>query len=86
MKIPKIDQPKPLITIDLTADAINKKNIFFYCPLCKKSKHSDKPLIHISISNGNINNRTEHYLGHCLDYKTSFNIHITDDTMRIAEI
>ena len=25
MKIPKIDQPKPLITIDLTADAINKK-------------------------------------------------------------
>lgn len=83
MKIIQISQTKPLIKIDLTADAINKKNIFFYCPLCKKSKHSDKPKLHISGSDGNINNRTESRTGHCLLYKTNFNIHITDDTVRI---
>jgi len=86
MKITPIENPQTLIKIDIVADAINKKNIFFYCPLCKKSKHTIKKMLHIHGSGGSIHNRTESRSGHCEKYKTNFNIHITDATQRISLI
>ena len=77
--------------IDIIAQSIDKIHIKFECPFCYNKYKKDgtpykraKRLIHKHGSGGNLKNRVEHRGAHC-DYERnnkSFNIHITDKTIR----
>jgi len=72
------------------ATKIDKTHIFFNCPHCSKYTFNNgrlrkRPYIkeHLHGSCGNLSNRTEERIPHCLDAKTrNFIIHITNDTLR----
>ena len=72
----------PKITIETMATSINNNYMLVECPLCKKSIHSQKQMLHQHGSNGNTDNRIEHRKGHCNKHNTYFIIHITNDTIR----
>jgi len=85
MRIKPLDRSifKEHITINTIADAIDKKHIYIYCPICNKSKYSRSKVLHIHKSSANLSNRLEVRKGHCSTYDTTFNISITDDTQRL---
>lgn len=78
--------------INVVADIINKNHIIFTCPFCfSRYKKNGEPyrtatrIRHIHGSSGDLSNRIEHRTAHC-DKKINnrdFNIHITDDTVRL---
>lgn len=74
---------KTKITIETEALEINKNYFLVECPLCKKSIHSKKQMLHRHGSAENIDNRIEHRKGHCTNHNTYFIIHITDNTIRV---
>jgi len=86
MKVKQLDRTgnlKPHISINIVADAIDLNHVYVYCPICKKTRYSCKPVLHIHGSGGNLNNRLESRSGHCENYNSTFNIAITDDTIRL---
>jgi len=86
MKIKPLDRTgnlKPHISINIVADAIDLNHVYVYCPICKKTRYSCKPVLHIHGSGANLNNRLETRSGHCYEHNTTFNIAITDETKRL---
>jgi hypothetical protein len=72
------------------ATKIDKIHIFFNCPHCSKYTFNNgrlrkKPYIkeHLHGSSGDLSNRIEDRIPHCIEAKTrNFIIHVTDDTIR----
>lgn len=81
-------------TIYATATKINKKHIFFECPVCVnkytnngKPRKNGTPVMHMRGSNGDLSNRTEHRThrpNHKYGHKwADVYIKITDATKRV---
>jgi len=77
------------MTISVEASSINNKYMYFICPHCRSRYKRDgtphklsKQVIHKHGNNGELHNRVEHRVGHCVIGDYDFNIHITNNTIK----